>query len=38
MSFNFSKEMVFGKKHVNNLKYDNSKYDFRVFARENVLV
>jgi len=34
MSFNFSKEMVFGKKHVNNLKYDNSKYDFRVFARK----
>jgi hypothetical protein len=34
MSFNFSKEMVFGKKHVNNLKYDNSKYDFRDIVKK----
>ena len=25
----FSKEMVYGKKHVNILKYDTLKYDFR---------
>ena len=32
--FDFSKEMVYGKKHVNQLNYDNSKYDFRPFLRE----
>ena len=34
MNFDFSKEMVFGKKHVNILSYENSKYDFRKFAQE----
>mgnify|MGYP003644835820 FL=1 len=35
MDFNFSKEMVFGKKHMDIVKnYDNSKYDFRPFIKE----
>tara|TARA_B100001063_G_C16775120_1_gene564662 strand:+ start:4988 stop:5701 length:714 start_codon:yes stop_codon:yes gene_type:complete len=29
MDFIFHEEMVYGKKHVNKLSYDNSKYDFR---------
>jgi len=32
--FNFEKEMVYGKKHVNILDYNNKNYDFRPFARE----
>lgn len=30
----FSKEMVFGKKHVNILSYDKSKYDFRDMVKK----
>ena len=32
--FDFAKEMVLGKKHVNILQYNNNKYDIRPFARE----
>jgi hypothetical protein len=32
--FDFAKEMVFGKKHVNILQYNNDKYDLRPFARD----
>ena len=32
--FDFSQEMVYGKKHVRVLDYDQSKYDFRPFARK----
>ena len=29
--FQFEKEMVYGKEHVNVLKYNNLHYDFRPF-------
>ena len=32
--FDFSKEMVLGKKHVNKINYNNELYDFRPFAKE----
>lgn len=32
--FNFEKEMVYGKKHVNILNYDNAQYDFRPYLKE----
>lgn len=34
MDFDFSKEMVYGQKHINILKYNNDKYDFRKFVYE----
>lgn len=34
MIFNFSKEMVYGRKHVNILKYDKTKYDFRDIVKK----
>jgi hypothetical protein len=34
MEFNFSQDMVIGRKHINLLKYDNLKYDFRNFAKK----
>ena len=34
MSFDFSTEMVYGKKHNNILNYTNNNYDFRKYARE----
>lgn len=35
MEFNFSKELVYGKKHLKILEdYDKEKYDFRRFARD----
>lgn len=33
-TFNFSEEMVLGKKHNNVLRYNNDNYDFRKYARE----
>ena len=27
-SFDFDNEMIYGKKHLNNLSFDTSKYDF----------
>jgi len=34
MDFNFSKEMVLGKKHINKLDFDTSKYNFVPFMQE----
>ena len=35
MSFEFSKEMVFGKKHIDIINnYDNDSYDFRPFVKD----
>lgn len=33
-NFDFSNEMVIGRKHNNTLQYNNEVYDFRPFARE----
>ena len=34
MKFNFEKEMVFGRKHINKLEFDKSKYDFIPILQE----
>jgi hypothetical protein len=34
MNFNFEGEMVLGKKHINKLDFDKSKYDFVPFLQE----
>ena len=31
MDFDFEKEMVFGRKHINKLKFDKEKYSFITF-------
>lgn len=34
MTFNFEKEMIYGKKHINELKYNNNNYDFRYYLKD----